>query len=369
VSTERPLLVLVGGFLGSGKSTLLLEAAARLTRTGLRVALITNDQGGALVDTRMAISSGAETDEIVGGCFCCRFSDLMDSAERLRAHAPDFILAEPVGSCIDISATVLQPIKRDYGDRYRLAPFTVLVDPQRAQELLAAGADRDLAYLFTNQLAEADLVCFSKADLYTEFPELPSGPASRLSSITGQGVSEWLREVLGGTGQAGGRLLEDVDYGQYAEAEAALGWLNWEANIRLKEPLSPAAVVGPLLDDLDALLSRHGVSIVHLKIFDQAPTGYLKANLCRNGDEPFVDGALDASPAQRHNLLLNLRASGAPELLEALVIQATGKLPGEITVLHSESFRPAAPRPEYRITSITAVPGDVPVLKMEVLQT
>ena len=76
----------------------------------------------------------------LGGCFCCRFSDLMDSAERLRAHEPDVILAEPVGSCIDISATVLQPIKRYYGDRYRLAPFTVLVDPQRAHELLAPAA-------------------------------------------------------------------------------------------------------------------------------------------------------------------------------------------------------------------------------------
>jgi CobW/HypB/UreG, nucleotide-binding domain len=349
VATGSPLLVLVGGFLGSGKTTLLLETSARLSKTGLRVALITNDQGGALVDTRMATASGVETEEIVGGCFCCRFSDLLDSAERLRAHEPDVILAEPVGSCIDISATVLQPIKRYYGGRYRLAPFTVLVDPQRAQQLVSPGADPYLAYLFMHQLAEADMVCFSKADLYTQFPELPGGPALRLSSTTGQGVSEWLREVLAGTGVAGSRRLEDVDYRQYAEAEASLGWLNWQANVRLTDPLSPAAVVGPLLDDLDELLTLNGIPILHLKIFDQAPSGYLKASLCRNGEEPFVDGALDAAPAQRHDLLLNLRASGAPELLEKLVNQAAGKLPGKITVLHCESFRPAPPKPEHRI--------------------
>src|SRR5262249_54051058 len=148
----RPLLVLVGGFLGAGKTTLLLQAAARLRAAGHRVAMITNDQGGALVDTRLASASGTEVQEIVGGCFCCRFSDLVTAIERLRAHDPEFILAEPVGSCIDISATVLQPMRQFHGDQYRLAPFTVLVDPHRARQLLAKGADPDLAYLFNNQL-------------------------------------------------------------------------------------------------------------------------------------------------------------------------------------------------------------------------
>jgi hypothetical protein len=345
----NPLLVLVGGFLGSGKTTLLLKAAARLSETGSRVALITNDQGGALVDTRLAEASGIRTEGIAGGCFCCRFSDLIDSAERLRAHRPDVILAEPVGSCIDISATVLQPIKRFYSDRYRLAPFTVLVDAQRAQELLVPSADRHLAYLFNNQIGEADLVCFSKADLYTQFPELPGGPALRLSSTTGQGVSAWLHEVLEGARVAGRRLLEDPNYEQYAEAEASLGWLNWQANLQLVHPQSPAGIVGPLLDDLNDLLSQSGIEIVHLKVFDRAPTGYLKASLCRNGDEPVVNGALDASPAERHELLLNLRASGDPALLEAIVTQAARRLPGKITVLHFESFRPAPPKPEHRM--------------------
>lgn len=352
MKSQNPLLVLVGGLLGSGKTTLLLETARRLSNAGSRVALITNDQGGVLVDTRLAAASGADTEEITGGCFCCRFSDLIDSAERLRAHEPDVILAEPVGSCIDISATVLQPIKTLYRDRYRLAPFTVLVDPRRARELLAPDADPHLAYLFTNQLAEADLICFSKIDLYHEFPALPIGVAAKLSPITGEGVSAWMREVLAGSHVAGSRILEDVDYGRYAEAEAALGWLNWQANLQLADPLSPAAVVGPLLDTLDELLSRNGIEIVHLKVFDQAPTGYVKASLCRNGDEPFVNGALDASPDERHELVLNLRAIGAPNLLEQIVSQATAGLPGQATVLHFESFRPAPPKPEHRIAAL-----------------
>src|SRR6266542_2541376 len=132
MAPRAPVLVLVGGFLGSGKTTLLLNAGRHLRDRGMRVALITNDQGGALVDTQMAAMLGFETEEVVGGCFCCRFSDLIGAAERLLAHEPDVILAEPVGSCIDISATILHPVKQLYQERFRLAPFTVLVDPRRA---------------------------------------------------------------------------------------------------------------------------------------------------------------------------------------------------------------------------------------------
>lgn len=339
---KSPALVLVGGFLGSGKTTLLLQAAARLRAGGMRVAWITNDQGGSLVDTRLAAASGVDVEEVVGGCFCCRFSDFIGAADRLAAYQPDVILAEPVGSCIDISNTMLQPLKRTYGDRFRLAPFTVLVDPQRAKDLLAPDADANLAYLFTNQLAEADLVCFSKADLYSDFPELPSGFASRLSGSTGEGVSEWLHEVLAGARAPGSKVLE-VDYRRYAQAEGALGWLNWQADLRLSGELSPSSVIGPLLDDLDQALTSAGIEIVHLKVFDQAQTGYVKASLCRNRDEPFVQGRLDASPAERHELLLNLRARAAPELLESIVKQAAERLPGSASVVHFESFSPVVP--------------------------
>jgi Ni2+-binding GTPase involved in maturation of urease and hydrogenase len=346
MSRPEPLLLLVGGFLGSGKTTLLLAAAARLRARGLRVALITNDQGGALVDTRLAVIAGVATEEVIGGCFCCRFSEFTAAAERLLQYDPDVILAEPVGSCIDISATILQPLKHYYRGRFRLAPFTVLVDPQKAKELADAQADPYTAYLFTNQLAEADLVCCNKSDLHSS---CPAPYDMRLSALTGEGVAEWLDEVLAGSRVPGSRLLE-VDYGYYAEAEAALGWLNWHAHLRLDGALSPPAVVGPLLDDLEDALSRAEIDIAHLKVFDDAPTGYLKASLCRNGEDPLVQGNLDASPAQTHELIVNLRARAAPERLEAIVKQATGRLPGEISVHHLESFRPAAPNPEHRLT-------------------
>src|SRR5271168_1248320 len=136
---SKPWIVVVGGFLGAGKTTLLLAAARELKERGLRSAVVMNDQGDALVDTQSASIQEIPHGEVTGGCFCCRFSDLVHVLDDLRAFSPDVIFAEPVGSCTDISATTLQPL-HDFSNRYRLGPFTVLVDPQRAYELLSAEA-------------------------------------------------------------------------------------------------------------------------------------------------------------------------------------------------------------------------------------
>src|SRR5262249_36099443 len=62
-------------------------------------------------------------EEVSGGCFCCKFDDLIGAMDRLMSEGhPDLLLGEPVGSCTDLSATVMQPLKALHEDRYRLAP-------------------------------------------------------------------------------------------------------------------------------------------------------------------------------------------------------------------------------------------------------
>ncbi len=348
---DRPTLVLAGGFLGAGKTTLLLRAARLLQERGLRAAIITNDQGGALVDTRLATATGFDAGEIAGACFCCRFGDFVGAARSLLAVRPDVIFAEPVGSCMDISATVLQPLKQYHGDQFRLAPFSVLVDPERAAELWQPDADPHLAYLFQNQVAEADLVLFTKADRYPDVPAIPGITARRVSAQTGAGVAEWLDEVLSGRLAAGGHLL-DLDYDRYAAAEAALGWLNWEGDLRLETALAPAEIVGPLLEWLDEELTRSGAPIAHLKIFDRAPTGYIKAAICANGEEPAIEGDRLASRARRHELVINLRARAAPAMLLEAVASAARRLPATVRVLQQQAFQPSRPVPEHRFRSV-----------------
>jgi hypothetical protein len=324
-SAVRPFIVPLGGFLGAGKTSLILSAARILEQNGIKSAAILNDQGAELVDTRWAQSQGLQTDQVAGGCFCCLFSDLIDAAERLRAHAPEVIFAEAVGSCTDISATTLQPLKLYHNDRFRVAPYTVLVDPARALELNSGVPD--FSFLFNKQLEEADLVCFTKSDLYTDFPELQAASVRHLSSVSGDGVKAWLDEVLAGKIETGMKIL-DIDYQCYAQAEARLAWLNCSISLTLDTPLTPSAIVGPLLDALDELLTVENLKIAHMKVSDETSTGFLKASITRNGDAPALQGDLQASQALLHELLLNIRAAGEPAHLQCLVEQCLSALPG-----------------------------------------
>jgi hypothetical protein len=349
--TKAPWIVLVGGFLGAGKTTLLLAAAKELERRGMRSAIILNDQSEGLVDTQQATRSGIPNEEVTGGCFCCRFSDLMRTMENLRAHDPHVIFAEPVGSCTDISATILHPLQ-EYRDSYRLAPFTVLVDPKNAEVLLRDDADENLSFLFRKQLEEADLVCFTKSDISPDVPEIGAQTVRQISAKTGTGVSAWLDEVLSGTVTAGNQLL-DIDYEQYAQAEAALAWLNLQVTIRPDIPASPAVILGPLLDSLDNSLTEAGIAIVHLKAILDSESGFLKAAITTNGAEPAIEGDLDASPASSHHLLLNLRCVGESGQVQNIVEDCLTRTDSELTGLTVRCFHPAPPKPERRVTSST----------------
>ncbi|MFP5265934.1 MAG: GTP-binding protein [Acidobacteriota bacterium] len=343
----RPWVVLVGGFLGAGKTTLLLAAVRELETRGLRSAMILNDQDHSLVDSELASLHHVQHGAVTGGCFCCRFSQLIEVIESLRLHAPDVIFAEPVGSCTDISATTLHPLL-ELGDAYCVAPYTVLVDPLRAETLLHEDADPNLSFLFKKQLQEADLICLTKSDICPTAPTIPAQSVRQISARSGQGVAAWLDEVLSGQLSSGSFLLE-IDYEQYARAEAALAWLNAKASIDLRNPASPAFVLGPLLQSLDADLTAARIQTVHLKAIVQAETGYVKAAMLANGQDPAVEGILDASPARHHELLLNLRAVGRADSLKEIVQRNLMAVDGDASSVSISCFHPAPPHPERRV--------------------
>jgi hypothetical protein len=354
-SSHRPIIVPIGGFLGAGKTSLIVTAARLLQDRGVKAAALFNDQGDQLVDTRFAEANGVEASQVTGGCFCCRLSDLVHAADDLRARMPEVIFAEAVGSCTDISATVLQPLKLEHARHFRVAPYTVLVDPERAGRWMDPELDADLAFLFRKQIEEADLVCFSKADLFPELPPIAGISARHLSSRTGDGVQAWLDDILGGRFQPGGKILE-LDYRRYARAEASLAWLNCAATVKPKVPLSPASVVGPLLERLDAALAADGLAIAHLKVMDESPSGWVKASIVRHGCEPSIQGSLDASPADMHRLLLNARAAGPPAALRRVVEAQLAAIPGATKIRSMQCFSPSPPQPEQRLSYVVPSP-------------
>src|SRR5437879_10550663 len=231
--------IMIGGFLGAGKTTCVARLAQQLTAHGLRVGLITNDQGSELVDTAMLRSRGFATEEIPGGCFCCRFNSLVDAANKLTTtNRPDVFIAEPVGSCTDLVATVTYPLRRMYGEDFAIAPLSVLVDPIRAQRIfgLAQGGkfSEKVLYIYRKQLEEGDLIVINKRELLnaSELTQLITKLSTEflnteilaVSARTGAGLDEWFARIAS-TEQAAGQAMA-VDYEVYADGEALLGWLN-----------------------------------------------------------------------------------------------------------------------------------------------
>ncbi|MGD0040548.1 MAG: GTP-binding protein [Isosphaeraceae bacterium] len=188
-----------------------------------------------MVDTVTLEGQGFAVEQVAGACFCCHFDALTRSAAALEARSqPEVILAEPVGSCTDLVATVIRPLTKLYGDNSTLAPYGVLLKPECARLTLdedAGTLQSDAAYIFRKQLEEADYIAVNKVDSLAEsevdrLVELarkanPGVPVVPISARTGQGFDR-LMELIDGPGQVAGRIL-DLDYDRYAREEAELG--------------------------------------------------------------------------------------------------------------------------------------------------
>src|SRR5256714_2317213 len=160
---------MVGWFLGAVKTTALARLARFYTERGQRVGLVTNDQAQDLVDTNSLRAQGFPVQEVPGACFCCKFDELMNKVQCLEeSERPDVILAEPVGSCTDLVATVVQPLKDLYGQRFDIAPYAVLFKPSHGLKILRgdaeAGFSPKAADIFKKQLEEADAIVLNRLD-------------------------------------------------------------------------------------------------------------------------------------------------------------------------------------------------------------
>ncbi len=132
---------------------------------------MTNDQATDLVDTQLLRSQGFEVGEVAGSCFCCNFDALTDAAQNLEQwERPDVILAEPVGSCTDLVATVVQPLKSLFQAKFDVAPYGVILKPSHGRKILSRnerGFSPQAQYIFTKQLEEADFIILNRIDELT----------------------------------------------------------------------------------------------------------------------------------------------------------------------------------------------------------
>ncbi len=356
--------IMVGGFLGAGKTTTLARLARYYLDRGQKVGLVTNDQAQDLVDTTSLRSQGFAVEEVPGACFCCRFNDLVAKVEQLESsQRPDVILAEPVGSCTDLVATVVQPLKDLYGDRFEVGPYPVLFKPSHGLRILkseaSAGFSPKAAYIFRKQLEEADAIVINRIDELdaAALGELnglvnrafPGTPVLRLSAKTGQGFDA-LTALLDQPGDFGRRIL-DIDYDIYAEGEAELGWLNSSIHVAGSKPFALDALLLDVVGRLQEALARLGGEVAHLKAIGLSEVSFGVANLVSSHSQPELSLPARGDVTEM-DLIVNARVAVDPAMIAEQVRQtvtAACAARGATAEFHTmQSFRPGRPQPTHR---------------------
>lgn len=355
--------VMVGGFLGAGKTTTLGKLARFYMDRGQRVGLVTNDQASDLVDTFTLREQGFPVEEVAGACFCCKFDDLLDRVGALeKDQRPDVLLAEPVGSCTDLVATVVQPLKDLHGTRFVVAPYTVLFKPSHGLKILRGekgGFSPKAEYIFRKQLEEADAIIINRLDeiepdqaeelarLLAE--QYPGVPVVRMSAKTGLGF-EGLTELLDQEGNFGRKIL-DIDYDTYAEGEAELGWLNSSVRVRAAMPFDLDGFLVEILADLQKAVAAAGAEVAHLKAIGLWEGFFGVANLTSSAEAPVLSLPSRCQVGEA-DIIVNARVAIDPADLQRHVAAALDRActtrQADRTEHGTQSFRPGRPQPTHR---------------------
>lgn len=365
----RARYIMVGGFLGAGKTTAILKLAEHLHARGNRIGLITNDQARGLVDTARVRADQWPVEEISGGCFCCRFNSLVEASHRLTLGThPEIFIAEPVGSCTDLVATVSFPLRRMFGDEYRVAPLSVLVDPIRALRILGLEPGKKFSdkvlYIYLKQLEEADIIVINKCDLIDDgrretlrqamHERFPRAELFECSARDGSGLDEWFRRIT--TAELSPHSAMNVDYQVYGQGEALLGWLNAAITISSAAAFDGNKLLLDFAGQLHQQLRTAEIEVAHLKM-TLTPTGDAfdigAVNLVASDRKPELSHTL-LDPVAGGDLILNLRAEAMPDVLEAMARSVIAGWQGQhLQLSNLQSFQPGQPNPTHRISAIS----------------
>ncbi|MEX0792704.1 MAG: GTP-binding protein [Pirellulaceae bacterium] len=367
MTTPKIRFIMIGGFLGAGKTTTIGRLAKAYQDQGLKVGVVTNDQAADLVDTNLLRSQGLDVGEVAGACFCCNFNELTSTVEKLAAdQRPDIVLAEPVGSCTDLVATVIQPLLRMFDAQFEVAPYGVILKPSHGLRILGGGQGSGFspkaAYIFEKQLEEADFILVNRIDELTDEQVatltahleklVPGTPILRYSAKTGQGQAA-LQEMLAQQGDFGTRILE-LDYDIYAEGEAELGWLNSSLRVTGEKPFDLDSVLMGIIERLQAKLAARDAETAHLKTIGLWEGFYGVANLISSDTPPVLSLASNCQ-ATEADVVVNARVALDPETLqtevEAAVHETAAALGVTVEFRQTQSFRPGRPVPTHRFTA------------------
>ncbi len=355
-------LHIVGGFLGSGKTTAITNASKLLMRQGSKIAVVTNDQGKYLVDSSFMVANHIPSAEVTNGCFCCNFNSLSSKIELLEHEIkPDAIFAESVGSCTDLVATVLKPLQLLKKELFNELTFSVFADCRLFSDYLQGKKlpfSKDISYIFSKQIEEADLLVINKIDLMLEadFVELRNLVSVRFAekqvifqnSLNDQNIQNWL-DILNKLPDFQ-RISLNIDYQAYGKGEADLAWLDEEINIHTEDQSAWNQAI-KLIDHLIEEIKEKKVNIGHLKFMLKGIGFDEKISFTTIADENWKI-SFPVRNVEKLRMMVNARIETTPEEARMMVRKSVFAISGKgIVVSESkeDAFQPGFPNPTHRI--------------------
>ncbi len=355
--------IMIGGFLGAGKTTLIASLAKRFQAEGKHVCVVTNDQAAGLVDTELLKSQGLEVNEVAGSCFCCNFNGLTDAMDEFETRRrPDVILAEPVGSCTDLIATIALPMMEHLGGKFIHRPYAVVLKPSHGMKILAGiggGFSEKAEYIFRKQLEESDIILVNRIDELSEediqhlqshlAEQYPGRHVICLSAKTGENLDALFAAYQLEASPRNATM--DVDYDIYADGEAELGWLNATVSFDSDLPMLLDEIAMSIVQQLRVRLAAINAEPGHLKILCHAGENVSVANLIDSESEAVLSVACDTE-ATALTAIINARVRLAPDELSKVVrevVQSTAaQSSANAEFKNLDCFRPGRPAPTYR---------------------
>ena len=285
---ERIRFMVVSGFLGAGKTTTMIALGEHMDKTYGKIGIIANDLGANLVDTNLSQTSGCTVEEIASGCICYQMDNTIDKIRRLKDRdGCVFVMSDIPGCGVGALDHTYHRLADDCADWITLAPFMVVVDPERLRMLLPEKADinlpEELVYLMQLQLEEADLVVLNKIDLLSQDEidrdvaflkeACPDVPVLAISALEKTGIAELAEHIT--THVSALKNFSVRDNEKFAEAETKLTWYNRRMFFKTLDgsKIDCNAVIDDIIEGIRMGLIEKKRNVPHLKTFATAGAG------------------------------------------------------------------------------------------------
>jgi hypothetical protein len=199
----------------------------------------------------------------------------------------DLVMSDIPGCGVGALDHVYHKLDREYHGEFELAPFTVVVDPERLRTIMPEGANinlpEEMKYLFRAQLQEADVVLLNKIDLlsgveieaYLKFLKdfCPDAAVFAISAKNKTNIDKVADYIMTHDAQ-----LKSVDIGyggpEFIAAEQKLSWYNRQLYVKICcGTFDGNAFLEDLVEAIRLKLLRKHCNVPHLKVFADGADG------------------------------------------------------------------------------------------------